>query len=87
MIHMPDPMVPAIDVRLRFGGIGNRMNSEQPVHAADDAADYSADEASDRSRGLTADISAVRDAVGNALRLCRKRTSDRCCNGPRNQDV
>lgn len=54
------------------------MNAEQTVDSADEPADDAADKPADRSGVMGADISAMRDPVGNALRLRRQRTDERC---------
>ena len=60
----------------RIGGIA-RSDSERAIDAADDATDRSANNRPDRPGRVVADISAVRGAVGNALRLRAERTSQR----------
>jgi hypothetical protein len=81
---MPHRVPAVIDARLALavGGIGG-PDAERALEAADDAADRAADHRPDRPGGVASDISAVGDAVGNALRLRRERASERCGNGGR----
>jgi hypothetical protein len=78
-----------IDARRSFGisSIIARPNSEHAFNATDDATDRPADNRADRSGFLTSHISAVRDAVGNALRLRGERRCKRCGDSGRKQDL
>ncbi len=55
--------------------ICNRRNPEGAVYAANNAANHAADETANRSGGLHAHVGAMRDAIGDALCLRRKRES------------
>lgn len=63
------------------------MDAKHAVDPADNAANYAADETPDRSRGLGAYIGAVRDALGDSLRLRRERISEGCGDNGRGQDT
>ena len=78
-IRMPHSMPVAIRVRpaVRIGGIARR-DAEQAFNAADNAANRTADHCPDRPSRVVADISAMCDAVRNALRLRRERHGKRC---------
>jgi hypothetical protein len=66
----------------RIGGV-SRRDAEQSLNAADDAADRAADYGADWSRRLPPDVSAMRRAAGNPLRLSRQwagqRGKNRAC--------
>ncbi len=71
----------------RIGGIDRSADSERTLDSADNAANRAADHRTDGARRLVADLSAVRGAVGNALRLRRERASERCGNSGRDYDM
>jgi hypothetical protein len=54
------------------------MDAEQAIDAANDAANSSANHCADRARRLRPYIGAVRNAVGNALRVRGEWTSEAC---------
>ena len=86
------PMVVVIDRRRcrllhRIGGIDRSADSERTLDPADNAANDAADHRADGASRLVADLSAVRGAVGNALRLRRKRASKRCGDAGRDYDM
>ena len=85
-IGMSDPSPVVIYARFRIGGV-DRPHPEQTLDATDHAANCAADDRADRSRRSAADIGAVGDAVGNALRLRRERRCERCggCRGEQNR--
>jgi hypothetical protein len=87
-IRMPHPMPVAIHMR-RIVGISRiaRRDAEQTLNAADNAANRAADHGPDRPRRVVADISAMRDAVGNTLRLRRERHGEHCGKSGRDQNV
>ena len=66
-----------IHARLRIFGV-DRPHPEQTLDAADHAANGAAHDRADRPRRVVADIGAMRDAVGNALRLRRERRCEYC---------
>jgi hypothetical protein len=68
--------VVVIDVRLfrRIGGVDG-PDSEGAIYAADNPTNDTADEAANGARRLAADVSAMSDAVRNALCLRGERTS------------
>jgi hypothetical protein len=74
MIRMPD-IIPATIHRRRRR---DRIDAEQAIDAANDAANSSANHCADRTGRLRPHISAVRDAVGNALCVCGERTNKGC---------
>ena len=85
------PMMVVIDRRRRrllhrIGG-RDRSHSKRALDPADNAANRAADHRPDRTSGLIADISTVRGAVGNALRLRGERASERCGNSGRDYDM
>lgn len=79
-------VVPMITVRPRrldrIGRIG-RLDAEQPLNAANDAAHGTADDRTDRPRSLSAFLNAVRNAARDTLRLRRQGAGqgrdDRAC--------
>jgi hypothetical protein len=89
VIGMVHPVAVAI-IRARatlpISGI-SRPDAEHAFDAANNAADCAADHRPDRPRSVAADISAMGDAVRNALRLCRQRTAKRCCERGREEDA
>ena len=66
----------------RIGRVG-RLDAEQPLNAANDAAHGTADDGANRAGSLSAFLNAVRDAARNTLRLRRQGTgqgrNDRAC--------
>ena len=74
----------------RIGSI-DRLNPEHAAYSANDAANNTtndaADDAANRSCCLDADSGAMRDAVGNALCLRRKRASQGCGDYARAQNM
>ena len=74
MIRMPDIIPVTIHRRRRR----DRIDAEQAIDAANDAANSSANHCADRTGRLRPHISAVRDAVGNALCVRGERTDKRC---------
>jgi hypothetical protein len=85
---MSDPSAVVIPARLddRIAGIC-RSEAEHAFDAADDAADGPADDCPDGSGLLVPHISAMGDAVRNALGLRRERHGERCDDGGCEHDV
>jgi hypothetical protein len=71
--------VPVMRVnRRRFAGrISGRMDAEGAIDTPNNAANHPANQPPNRSCGLAAYGRAMSDAVGNALRLCGQRASER----------
>lgn len=63
------------------------MDPEHAFDAADDASNRPAHHCTDGSGRLVSYVSAMRDAIGNALRLRRKRASQRCGDDACEQDM
>ena len=75
---MPDIVPATIFRRWRRDRISDEMDAEQPIDAANDAANSSTNHCADRACRLRPHISAVRDAIGNALCVRAERTSKGC---------
>jgi hypothetical protein len=90
-IGVPHPVAVAIIMGARrttlpIGGISG-PDAEHAFEAADHAANRAADHSPDRPRGVAADRSTMGDAIGNALCLCRQRTTKRRRERGREQDT
>ena len=85
-VGMSDPSPVVIHAGFRIGGV-DRPHSEQTLNAANHAANRAADDCADRPGCIVADIGAVGDAVGNALRLRRERRRERCGGGGGEQNM
>jgi len=92
-VRMVPPMV-AMPIHRGFGcriGSINRLNPEDAAYSANDAANHAtndaADNAANRSCCLDAHSGAMRDAVGDALCLRRKRASKGCGDYARAQNM
>lgn len=63
------------------------MDAEQTIDSANEAADDAADKAADRTGSLIADISTMRGALRNPLRLRSERDGHRCSDDARKQPM
>jgi hypothetical protein len=85
-VRMP-PMPVMADHRRFARRIGSRLNPQRAANPANDAADDATDNATNGSCCLGPHSGAMRDAVGDALCLCRKRASKQCGDYARVQNM
>jgi hypothetical protein len=85
-VGMPDVMPVTIDGRRGFR-IGGRTNAEQAAYTAEHAADRTTYNRTNWACGLGADGKPMRNPIGNALGLRRKRTCERGSYDSRQHDM